>query len=171
MAKDSVLQVRMDSDLKESVENLYKNLGTSFAEAVRIFAQQSIREQGLPLRVSLLSPTDAPRARSRSITLPEITSTVSQVCSNYPIVRAYLFGSFARGDQTPESDIDLRLEIDRSIGPFGFFAHDSLLNDLQDALNKKVDILTKHPDQLRESNPQLLDSIQKDEILIYERKK
>ena len=37
MAKEATLQVRMDADLKEQVENLYKNMGTSFAEAVRIF--------------------------------------------------------------------------------------------------------------------------------------
>ena len=44
MAMESTLQVRMDSSLKAEVEALYKSLGTSFAEAVRIFAQQSSRK-------------------------------------------------------------------------------------------------------------------------------
>ncbi len=48
MAKTSVLQVRMDSDLKEHAESLYKNMGTSLAEAVRIFARQSVLENGMP---------------------------------------------------------------------------------------------------------------------------
>lgn len=48
MAKQAVYQIRMDEDIKNQVEQLYKNLGTSFAEAIRIFAVQSIREQGLP---------------------------------------------------------------------------------------------------------------------------
>ena len=43
MAKEATLQVRMDADLKEKAETLYKEMGTSFAEAVRIFAQQSVR--------------------------------------------------------------------------------------------------------------------------------
>ena len=43
MAMDATLQVRMDSQLKEQVEALYRSMGTSFAEAVRIFAQQSLR--------------------------------------------------------------------------------------------------------------------------------
>ena len=38
---------------KAQVEELYRNLGTSFAEAVRIFAQQSLREGGLPFRPAL----------------------------------------------------------------------------------------------------------------------
>lgn len=51
MAKESTLQVRMDSDLKEQVENLYKSMGSSFAEAVRIFARQSVAENAMPFRV------------------------------------------------------------------------------------------------------------------------
>ena len=41
-AIDATLQVRMDSQIKNNVEELYHDLGTSFAEAVRIFAQQSL---------------------------------------------------------------------------------------------------------------------------------
>lgn len=46
MSKQATLQVSMDSELKEQVELLYKQLGTSFAEAVRIFARQSVEERG-----------------------------------------------------------------------------------------------------------------------------
>ncbi len=47
MAKEATLQVRMDAQLKESVEMLYREMGTSFAEAVRIFAKQSMIENGI----------------------------------------------------------------------------------------------------------------------------
>ena len=52
MAKEAVLQVRMDAELQAQVEALYKDLGTSFTEAVRIFAAQSLKEQGLPFLVT-----------------------------------------------------------------------------------------------------------------------
>ena len=52
MAKQAVYQVRMDEEIKDQVEELYRNLGTTFAEAVRIFAVQSLREQGLPFTPS-----------------------------------------------------------------------------------------------------------------------
>lgn len=55
MAMDSTVQVRMDSKLKSQVEELYKKLGTSFAEAVRIFAQQSVREGGMPFQPKLVT--------------------------------------------------------------------------------------------------------------------
>ena len=38
MAKEAEVQIRMDNEIKEEAENIYRNLGTSFAEAVRIFA-------------------------------------------------------------------------------------------------------------------------------------
>jgi len=50
---DATLQVRMDSQVKRSVEELYRDLGTSFAEAVRIFAQQSLLAGGMPFRPAL----------------------------------------------------------------------------------------------------------------------
>ena len=55
MAMDSTLQVRMDHELKQQVEELYRDLGTSFAEAVRVFARQSLREGGMPFRPTLKS--------------------------------------------------------------------------------------------------------------------
>lgn len=52
MAKEATLQVRMDADLKEKAEALYRDMGTSFAEAVRIFAKQSVQENGMPFVVT-----------------------------------------------------------------------------------------------------------------------
>ncbi len=51
MLKQAILQVRMDVELKEQVEQLYKSVGTSFTEAVRIFARQSLIANGLPFEV------------------------------------------------------------------------------------------------------------------------
>ena len=53
MAMDATLQIRMDKEIKSQVEALYRGMGTSFAEAVRIFAQQSLREGGMPFRPTL----------------------------------------------------------------------------------------------------------------------
>ncbi len=54
MSNTAVYQVRMDRELKDQVEVLYRNMGTTFAEAVRIFAVQSLKEQGMPF-----TPSDA----------------------------------------------------------------------------------------------------------------
>ena len=38
MAMDATLQIRIDSAVKEQVEALYRSMGTSFAEAVRMLS-------------------------------------------------------------------------------------------------------------------------------------
>lgn len=43
------------------------------------------------------------------ITPTDISTAASRVLAQYDVSEAYLFGSFARGEQTPNSDIDLRL--------------------------------------------------------------
>ena len=54
MAKEATIQVRMDSDTKEQVEALYRSMGTSFAEGVRMFAVKSLMENGLPFRLTAI---------------------------------------------------------------------------------------------------------------------
>lgn len=49
---ETVLQVRMDKNIKEKVEKLYRDMGITFASAVRLFARQSLVEQRMPFVVS-----------------------------------------------------------------------------------------------------------------------
>lgn len=58
MAVDTVLQVRMDKKTKDDVERLYRTMGLTFASAVRLFAKQSLVEQGMPFVVTK-KPTNA----------------------------------------------------------------------------------------------------------------
>ena len=48
--------------MQEQVEALYRSLGTSFAEAVRMFAQQSLQEGGMPFWPSLRAWDDMSEA-------------------------------------------------------------------------------------------------------------
>ena len=53
MPEEAVMQIKMDSDLKEQAEALYQKMGTSFAEAVRIFAKQSVEENAMPFAMRI----------------------------------------------------------------------------------------------------------------------
>ena len=63
--KESTLQVRMRADLKRDGELLYRRLGTSLPEAVRMFVQQSLSVGGLPFDVRL-SVVRTSRSRAQS---------------------------------------------------------------------------------------------------------
>lgn len=95
------------------------------------------------------------------ISLVDITSTVSRVMPRYDVREAYLFGSFARGDQTSESDIDLHLVCGDSM-TFGILYELSL--ELEKELGRKVDIVTNPPEHMR---PAFRNSIEQDEVCIY----
>lgn len=49
---ETVLQVRMEKSIKDKVEKLYKDMGITFATAVRLFAKQSLVEQRMPFIIS-----------------------------------------------------------------------------------------------------------------------
>ena len=51
--KSAVMQFRMDSALKHEAEELFLELGTSFAEALRIFARQCVLTRSMPIAVAL----------------------------------------------------------------------------------------------------------------------
>lgn len=96
------------------------------------------------------------------ITLADISSAASRVLPRHDVREAYLFGSFARGEQTPESDIDLRLVCGYTM-TFGTLYELSL--EFEEALGRKVDIVTNPLEHMR---PAFRKSIEQDEVHIYE---
>lgn len=96
------------------------------------------------------------------ISLDYISSAVSRVLAQYDVSETYLFGSFARGEQTPDSDIDLRLVCGNTM-TFGTLYE--LSHELEKELGRKVDIVTNPPEHMR---PPFRKSIEQDEVRIYE---
>ncbi|MDE3046697.1 MAG: nucleotidyltransferase family protein [Verrucomicrobiota bacterium] len=56
------------------------------------------------------------------------------------VKRASLFGSFARGEATKKSDVDLLIEFRGK--KKDLLDHISLIQELEEALHRKVDVLT-----------------------------
>lgn len=93
------------------------------------------------------------------LTLEQIKTICSSVFSEYPVEYCYLFGSYAKGKATGESDVDLF--INTSVTGLAFFG---LIEDLREQLKKKVDLLDQR--QI-ENNFELMNEILKDGIKIY----
>ena len=89
-----------------------------------------------------------------------IQSRISPIAKRYGVQRVYLFGSYARGCATENSDVYLRVDKGTLRG---LFALSGLRLDICDALSKDVDLLTTNnlDDSFRSR-------IQGDEVLIYE---
>ena len=95
-------------------------------------------------------------------TLSEIQSIVTQLAKQYGAERIYLFGSYARGDMTNSSDIDLRIDKGNIRG----FQLGGLLLDLEASLGVPVNLVPTPSLDKR-----FLDAIRDDEILLSEEPK
>lgn len=58
-----------------------------------------------------------------------------------PIKKAFLFGSYARNQQTEQSDIDILVELDYEKGA-DFFLFLDMQEELSELLSKKVDLVS-----------------------------
>ncbi len=66
---------------------------------------------------------------------------ISDYFQNKPVLKAYLFGSYVRGEANEHSDVDILIELDysQSIG----LAFVEMQLDLQDVLSRKVDLVSE----------------------------
>ncbi len=89
--------------------------------------------------------------------LEKIKFKIIEILKKNKIKKAGIFGSYARGEQKKNSDIDILVEPPKNIG-FGFVGIEM---DLEKSLNKKVDLIT-----YKYISPYLKDRILKEEIRI-----
>ena len=93
-------------------------------------------------------------------TIDQIRSIAAPIAASYGIKSMHLFGSYARGEATEHSDVDLL--IDRGNLRSGF-ALGGLYADLRDGLRKELDLVTTQG-----VDADFLTRIRADEVLIYE---
>ncbi len=93
-------------------------------------------------------------------TIAEIKGRIIPIAIKYGVERVYLFGSYAKGCATADSDIDLRIDKGKLRG---LFALSGMRLDICGALDKEVDLLTTNS-----LDKGFLDRIHSDEVMIYE---
>ena len=87
-----------------------------------------------------------------------------RVClTSLPIEKAWLFGSYSRGEEGPESDIDLLVRFDED-ARISLFKYAAIILSLEAEMGKKVDLV-----QEGSLLPFAAKTADKDKILIYER--
>ena len=96
------------------------------------------------------------------LSIEELKSYIVPVVEKYPINQVILFGSYARGDASDESDVDLVVESDGKMLNSKIF---TLGGDLLVALPVRVDVYDIL--EIKEKSP-LYNSIRAEGIIIYE---
>lgn len=88
--------------------------------------------------------------------------TIKNYFKNQPVLKAYLFGSFVKGNATENSDIDILVELDYSqeIG----LRFIKMKIDLENLLQKNIDLVSS-----RGLSKYIQPLVEKQKQLIYER--
>ncbi|NLC74318.1 MAG: nucleotidyltransferase [Clostridiales bacterium] len=97
--------------------------------------------------------------RAKKYTVEDLQRIIAPIAKKYQISAVYLFGSYARGDNDNESDIDLRIDKGQLKG---LFALGGFYNDVQEALGMDIDVVTTGG-----LDDDFLNSIRKDEVQLY----
>lgn len=95
------------------------------------------------------------------VKVSDVKTALEAVCPNYPILYAGVFGSVARGDNTPYSDVDVFVSFKNGRG-----GRDKLFFscDIEDALNIRCDILTS----LTSVSKEFRDAFKRDAVILYD---
>ena len=94
----------------------------------------------------------------------ELVERLAEVCQRNDIVLMVIFGSFVRGEQSSESDIDIAIEFDKG-------SRKTLLDlvrieeELTEVFGRKVDLGI-----LSSINPYIIDSVKREMRVIYEKR-
>ncbi|MBR3491332.1 MAG: nucleotidyltransferase family protein [Bacteroidales bacterium] len=95
----------------------------------------------------------------------QLINVIRAYFATQPVLKAWLFGSYARGEQTPDSDVDILVVFDEENGrKVSLLRHIGIALGLEDLLGKKVDLITEGT-----LLPFAKETADKDKVLIYER--
>ena len=90
-----------------------------------------------------------------------MTQKIAEYFKTQPVLKAWLFGSFARGEQRADSDVDILIVPDKMVG---LFKLSGMKLELQDILHVRIDLVTEKG-LLQFAR----ETVDRDKILIYER--
>lgn len=92
-----------------------------------------------------------------------MNKAIADYFKTQPVQRAWLFGSFARGEQRPWSDVDILVEFDKE-KPIGLLKFAGIICDLEDLIGHKVDLVEEGT-----LKSYAVESVNRDKKMIYER--
>ena len=117
------------------------------------------------MRIILLNKSPLHLVICMVYTIEDIRERIIPIVVKYGIDSFSLFGSYARGEATESSDVDIRIDRGNSTKLRGLAVGGFYL-DLKEALDRDIDLLTSLPDGSLADN--FIANLRRDEIKIYE---
>ncbi len=99
-----------------------------------------------------------------STTTQKITQQIAEYFKTQPVLKAWLFGSFARGEETQDSDVDILVEYDKNVR-ISLMTISHMIGELEQSIGRKIDLVEEGC-----LLPFAVNSANRDKKLIYERR-
>jgi len=93
----------------------------------------------------------------------EIKEKLEPIFKAAPIEKAILFGSYAKGLQTPSSDVDIVIDSGGKLLNINFYG---VLEDITECLDKRVDLI--EITEIREDSP-IYNAVEREGVVLYDR--
>lgn len=98
------------------------------------------------------------------MTTQAMTQQIAEYFKTQPVLKAWLFGSYARGEETPESDVDLLVEYDPN-ARISLLTISHMMGELETSIGRRIDLIEEGC-----LMPFAVASANRDKKLIYERR-
>ncbi len=92
-----------------------------------------------------------------------VINKLNSFFTQQPVEKAWIFGSYSRGEETRESDIDILVRFD-SKADITLFKYANMIASLEKLLHRKIDLVEEG--QLKDFAKE---TVEQNKILIYER--
>ena len=99
----------------------------------------------------------------KKTTIDKMLPKLRVALAKQPIKRAWLFGSYSRGEETPKSDVDILVQYDEQ-ARISLLTISRIMIELSEAIGRPVDLVEDG-----RLLPFANESVNHDKILIYER--
>jgi len=98
-----------------------------------------------------------------NMTTQAMTQTIAEYFKTQPVLKAWLFGSYSRGEERPDSDVDILVRYDKN-ARISLMTICRMMGELEEAINHRVDLVEENC-----LMPFAEKSVNRDKYLIYER--
>jgi len=159
MKKDVLINLRVNKELKLNFQAIVEREGFTMSQVLEASMLDIVRRNLVPINLQ----SKIKRKPAPIVTIPFIKKCVDAALAkagDERIQSVSLFGSYSRGTANASSDIDLFLDVEEG---YSLFDLADLQEDLEHALGKKVDLVTRKDDEY------FMKHIQREQIKLYER--
>ena len=166
MKKSSNIILRVDEQVKNRFQELAERNNTTMSSVLNECMIEMVNKDNIPFKIRCRLNAEKNKKQGE-LTIARIKhlleETISEASLENKIKKVYLFGSYSRGEETKNSDIDIRVE---HMNDFDLIDLGELSYLLEKKTGKNVDVATQAPSKM---DPAFYSTIKKDEICIYER--